>query len=115
MVLIALSPAKVLLAVGRNDIAFGMNRDTLKERYAKAVREMQAAGIEVYHINCIYEAVIGQNSFSKWITSHYTENVIDTYTATSNAHNILSADSVHPNQAGNDLIAETVIKSGKLK
>jgi hypothetical protein len=94
--IIALSPANVLLAVGRNDVNFRMKADTLKARYSRAVSRLVSAGIEVYHLNCIYETSLGQNNFSKWITSKYGKNVIDTYNPTSKTPNFLSPTASTP-------------------
>ncbi len=113
--IIRLAPRFVLLAVGRNDLAFSMNVDTLKARYSSAVERLQVAGIEVYHLNCIYENEVDQRGFSNWITATFGDNVIDTYMPTAKANGILGKDGVHPNQKGNDLIAQTIIQSGKLK
>jgi len=113
--IIRLSPRMVLLAVGRNNLAFGMKSDTLKARYERAVKSLTAAGIEVYHLNCIYETEVDQQELSKWIIATFGDNVIDTYTPTTKAHGILGKDGIHPNQKGNDLIAHTIIQSGRFK
>ncbi len=110
----ALAPRKVLVAIGRNDLVFGMSFDSLKAKYDRAVTRLNESGIEVYHLNGIYETQFGQNQFSRWIGKTYGQNVIDTYSPTSKGQNLLYKDGVHPNQSGNNVIANTIIKSGKI-
>lgn len=112
--IIALSPKKVLLLTGRNDLNFGtISLDTIEARYSRAVTQLQAAGISVYHLNGIYETSVDQTAYSAWINTTYGANVINTFNPTQQVPNILYSDAIHPNQAGNDLIAKIIAQSGK--
>ena len=112
--IISLAPKKVLLALGSNDVRQAAESTaTYYARYDNIVSQLQAAGIQVYHL-LLYETAISLTALNSHITSTFPAyRIIDAATPMS-AGGALQADGVHPNDTGAQLIADTVVNSFKL-
>lgn len=110
--IIAMSPKAVILAgIGRNDLATGLTLASTQTRYQSIVTQLQAAGIAVYHINSFYETSFNLSTFSSWVTSTYSPNVIDLYTTSSQTSGFVASDGVHLSDIGQDVAFRVVSQS----
>lgn len=114
--LVALTPTFVVLMVGGNDLQFGISSGTWQANYTNVVNTLKASGIQVIHCYATPRNSTNVTSLNSWISSTFTTDVIvDTYTplwsgsGTSLHATYDSGDGVHPNSAGHNLIATTVI------
>lgn len=109
-----LAPKKVLLHLGRNDIAFGTPLATWQDNYATIVRELQAVNIEVYHLLPVQEnPALVQTALTSFLVSNYGAACINP-SWNWNAATMVASDGVHPNDLGHAAIAATIVGSGKL-
>lgn len=109
--IINLNPKLVILAIGSNDVRFGVADATMKSNYASIVSQLTSAGIRVIHTTGFYETSgLDQSSLSAYIIANYSsQDIIDTLPV------VLSlSDGTHPNDAGHLLIAQTIATSGKI-
>lgn len=107
----ALAPKQVLLAIGSNDIRSGVSQATYEAYYEEIVDTLESYGIKVFHLLPFKETTLDQTALKTFIESNYPANrIIDTYTPTL-APGLLDADGVHPNAAGNRVIANAIINS----
>ena len=108
--ILALDPKQVLLSIGCNDIRSG--RTYLDANYRYIVSTLQTAGIPVYHM-CYYESSIDLSGLNAFINQNYGPSVINTYDITQ-LSGALYTDGIHLTDAGNLLVYNEVINSGKL-
>lgn len=112
--IIAQRPARVIVMIGGNDILLGVAQATREANFTNAVTQLEAAGIVVVICKATPRTptdVTGWNTFMDTFTSNLR---IDTYTPLVGSGTSLNAiydggGGVHPNQAGMDIIASTVI------
>lgn len=114
---IALHPVAVTLENPCNDLRTGVNVDSTKARYYRIEKSFRDAGIEVYHLNGLYENnIYNPTAWVAYISStRSVDSVIDVYTPTSTTAGYLAADNVHPSVFGMTLISNTILSSNKLK
>jgi lysophospholipase L1-like esterase len=120
--LAVLNGQKYILSLGSNELRHLKTLDQLKESYTKLVAWLKSGGAEVYHIvipedSTSGHAGIGLSAFNQWVKNTYGSDYIDVYTGMSTGNvlkTVYNADDVHPNQAGHNYIATTIIGSGKI-
>lgn len=109
--IISLSPKKVLMCIGSNDIRFGLTEGQFETNYASISSQLITAGVDVYYALPFFETAEDQSTQKTYIQTTYpTGKVIDTYTAT-NILGGLAADGTHPNTLGHYRIFKALIDS----
>lgn len=107
--LIALKPKRVLLNIGSNDKRYGITYATWQANYDSIVSQLEAEGIEVYHLLQLNESVLTFTDYNSHITSTYdSSKIIDAGVVS------LNADGIHPNQQAMNHIFYTVLSKIKL-
>jgi lysophospholipase L1-like esterase len=109
--IIALQPRKVLLSIGRNDVANSVALGTIQANIDTIIDDLEAAGIEVELCG-----VIASNFNVSSVQSYYSgkpNTQVDFYTATKSGTTTLNAsydsgDTIHLNVTGNDVLADLV-------
>lgn len=102
--LILLNPSKVLLNIGSNDKRFGEIFTTWRDNYDSITTQLEAGGINVYHLLQLNETVLDFTDYNSHITTTYpASRIVDAGTIT------LSGDGVHPNQTGMDEIYNAIV------
>lgn len=98
--IILLNPAKLVLCIGRNDLANSVPSGTWQANYSSIVSQLQAAGIDVYHQIPFTEVTLDQSSLATWISANYpAPKVIPLPSGWSTATDV-SPDGVHLTVAG---------------
>lgn len=93
------NPIKVILFIGRNDLANGIPSLTWQANYISITSQLEAAGIQVWHQLPTPETSLDQSALTAFIDATYT-NVISV-PPTFNAVTDNVADGIHPNISGN--------------
>jgi lysophospholipase L1-like esterase len=101
--IINLKPAAVLLNIGSNDKRSGVSLGTYQTNYASITSQLQAAGITVYHLLQLNEAVLTFSDYNTWLNATYPGYIVNPGIIN------LAADNVHPSDIGNKQIADSVI------
>lgn len=100
--IILINPTKLILCIGRNDIARVLI-DPLwdwQTRYISIVSQLESAGINVYHQLPFPEVTLNQSALSTWISATYPAGkVIPVPTGWSTVTDV-SADGIHLTEAG---------------
>ncbi len=113
--ILALRPKNVTLAIGSNDIRSGVSSATYFANYANIVNTLHASGINVWHTDLFYETSISQATLRNHITATYSaDSIIKVYDIMEKTPSVLNADGVHPNDAGNQVIANAINSSNKI-
>lgn len=113
--LIDYNPTRALLMIGGNDILFSVAQATYRANYTSIRNQLVAAGIQVVHLLATPRTTTDITALNTWIQATFTtDTIIDTYTPLKGTGTSLHAtydagDGTHPNQAGHDLIASTII------
>lgn len=103
---------KVLLNIGRNDIANGVSTGTMEANYSSIVTALTAGGAVVTHLLPIPETAVSQTVLTNYINTTYpSAPKLDVTSGWSNG-TYLASDGVHPNALGHAYIASQVIGSG---
>lgn len=119
--IIALAPRKVILCIGSNDPRSGRSSGDFQTDYEDISDQLIAAGIDVYY--CLPFPEDGQDLTGQktWIEATFdASKIIDTWTPMlDGAYGLKTVydngDGIHPNQAGNDIIYETIKTSQFIK
>jgi len=93
------NPRKVILFIGRNDLANSVPQSTWEANYQSIVSQLEAAGVQVWHQLPTPETVFNQSDLTTFINGNYI-NIL-AVPGTWNAATDNVADGVHPNIAGN--------------
>lgn len=115
--IIKLAPKKVFLLIGTNDLGYGYSSGTWQANYSSIVSQLQAAGITVICCLLLPRNDISVTTFNNWIIANYPSNYIDTYTplwsgsGTGLKNTYDSGDGLHPNAAGDVVLANTIMAS----
>lgn len=114
--LIAYRANHVFLMIGGNDILFGVASGTWQANYTSIRNQFKAAGAKITHCLATPRDATNMTTLNTFISGFTSDTVVDTFTPLKGAGTDLAAaydsgDGVHPNQAGHDLIATTVIAS----
>lgn len=112
---ILLEPKKAILNIGSNDLRNGVSSGTWQANYNAIVSDLEAEGIEVYHILPQYEVSLDQSALATFINTTFdADRIIDPKSEEYNgtASNILAADNIHPNAFLNQKIYEAILYSG---
>lgn len=116
---LAIKPINATISIGSNDIAYGASVAQVFANYKQYVTILQNGGINVFHLLPFYQPTIVAelDSLADSIRITYpASNVIDCRTPMRECPSCyLSGDNVHPNAAGDSLIAMTIINSGLLR
>lgn len=107
--LILQNPKKVLLFIGRNDVASGISSVTWQANYISIVNQLESAGIEVWHQLPLPETVLNQSALTTFINANYT-NIVGV-PATWNTATDCSSDGTHESIAGNVKHANEIIST----
>lgn len=108
-------PRHVFLMIGGNDVLFGVAQATYEANYMSIRTQLKAAGVErIFHCLATPRDANDMTTLNTFISGFTADTVIDTFTPLKGAGTDLSAtydngDGVHPNQAGHDLIASTIL------
>lgn len=103
------------LMIGGNDILFGVAQATYEANYTSIRNQLKAAGVErIFHCLATPRDATDMTTLNTFISGFTSDTVIDTFTPLKGAGTDLavaydSTDGTHPNQAGHDLIASTVL------
>lgn len=109
--ILSYNPRKAFMFIGCNDVRTGSSYQTY---YPQVVSALEAIGVTVYHVLSAPENSINVTGLNSWITTNYPANrIIDVYTPLKDGGTGLNAlydsgDGIHPNSAGNTLIASTI-------
>lgn len=112
---ILLEPKKAILNIGSNDLRNGVSSGTWQANYNAIVSDLEAEGIEVYHILPQYEVSLDQSALATFINANFdADRIIDPKSEEYNgtASNILAPDNIHPNEFMNEKIYEAILYSG---
>lgn len=113
------TPINVAISCGSNDIGHGYTVSQTFTKYKKYVSRLISAGINVYHLLPLYQPTIVTelDALSDSIKAYYpSANIIDCRTPLRQCPSCyLSADAVHPNEAAQLVLYNTIINSGKLE
>lgn len=106
----------VFLMIGGNDVLFGVAQATYEANYTSIRNQLQANGSKITHCLATPRDDTNMTTLNTFISGFTSDTVVDTFTPLKGAGTDLAAaydsgDGVHPNQAGHDLIATTVIAS----
>lgn len=104
---------RAFLMIGGNDITFGI-LSTAQSNYTILRNFLQASGVQVIHCLATPRDATNMTTWNAWLTSTWTSDlIIDTFTPLSDGGTGLDAaydfDGTHLNQAGNDLVAATIL------
>jgi len=112
------TPGRFLVMTGGNDLFFGYSLSTVQSNYTVFINYLKSRGASVVHLLATPRNNIDLTAWNAWLVSNYgsTDLVIDTYTPLKGAGTGISptydnGDGVHPNQAGHNLIASTIISA----
>jgi lysophospholipase L1-like esterase len=104
-----LAPRRVVMCIGRNDVAAGVAPATRQANYAAMVATWEARGAEVWHLLSIPEAAYpGETAMDTWILATYPAGRIMDPKPGWNAGTMLSTDNVHPTAVGHAHVAAIV-------
>lgn len=110
--ILANKPKRVLLNIGRNDLAQGIASATWQANYSSIVSQLKAAGVVVTHLLPIPETAQDQTALKTYITSTFTgDQMIDPSVGWSNT-TMLAADGIHPSPGGHAFVASSILASG---
>jgi lysophospholipase L1-like esterase len=124
--LYALNPEWIVIAdLGRNDIAAGMTLAQFQVMFADVYTKLSRAGQTRVYICMMPEdttgagSTVGLTAVHNWLAATYPNNYISAVWDDLSTSNVLDAaynsgDNIHPNAAGNAVVAATLIASGKL-
>ena len=102
--IIELSPKKVLLNIGSNDKRYGITYAVWESNYDSIVSQLEAAGIDVYHLLQLNENVLTFTDYNTHITSTYASTrIVDAGIIS------LYSDGVHPDYTGMDEIFMSIV------
>lgn len=112
--IIAQRPSQVIVMIGGNDILLGVAQATREANFTSAVTQLEAEGIVVIICKATPRTPTDVTGWNTFLATFAGNLVIDTYTPLVGSGTSLNAiydggGGVHPNQAGMDLIASTVI------
>ncbi len=93
------APQYVIMNLGSNDLRNGILQATWEANYESITTQLEAAGIQVWHMRPTPEGVLNLSALDTFITSTYT-NVIDVPSDWDNATD-LNPDAVHYTARGN--------------
>lgn len=112
------SPINVAISEGSNDIGHGNTVSQTFTKYKKYVSRLTNAGINVFHLLPLYQPTIVAelDSLADSIRAYYPAgNIIDCRTPLRYCSSCyMAADNVHPNEAAQLVLYNTIINSGKL-
>lgn len=110
--IIASHPEAVLLCIGRNDLAAGLN---WRANYKQIVDIFKNAGILVYHV-VIWESSVDQSSLVAYIDSAYHSDYISSVYLSGQTcgSSCIVADGIHPNAPGNDSVFVNVVRDKRI-
>lgn len=103
------APQKVVLFVGRNDIANGVAAPTYQANYASIVTQLTNAGIDVWHQLPLPETVLNQAALTTYINATYPANRIISVPAGWNTGTDCSPDGIHLTIAGSAKAAANIL------
>ena len=102
--IIELSPKKVLLNIGSNDKRYGITYAVWESNYDSIVTQLEADGIDVYHLLQLNENVLDFTDYNAHITSTYASSrIVDAGIIS------LYSDGVHPDYTGMDEIFMAIV------
>lgn len=101
-----IKPQSVILSIGSNDVRTGVTSATYLANYDAIVDTIEANGGVVYHAPLYESAAPITTLYNHIVASYPASKVIPTYEITSA---YLSADNVHPTEAGNQRIANIIV------
>lgn len=108
------NPKIILLNIGYNSFANGVNHDTINAQYARVLAAYEDEDTRVISLLPQYDNE-DQTTLRNWIIANRTpEQYIDAYAATLALGSAGLYDGVHPNDTGSAVIANEILKSGKL-
>ncbi len=115
--ILLMNPKYIILSIGKNDVRAGVASATYTANYTSIRNQLAAAGITVIHLLSTPEDVIVLTTLNNHINtmnSTYGDTVIDVFTPLKDGSNQLAAaydsgDGIHPNAAGQALMASTII------
>lgn len=106
--IILINPIKLILCIGRNDIANSVLTATWQANYASIVSQLQAAGIDVYHQLPLPETSLNQSALTNWINATYPAGKIISVPSGWNTGTDLVADGIHLSIAGALKVANNI-------
>ena len=103
------------MIIGGNDLLFGVPSSQWQANYANLANTLQANGVKVKH--CLPPPRSGTDTrpLKNWIQAHYpASDIIDLFTPMVTGTYSLnpaydSGDGTHPNDAGHQVIAQTIL------
>lgn len=106
---------KIILAnIGYNSFANGVNSDTINAQYSRVIAGAETDSSRFISLLPQYDNM-NQTTLRNWIIANRTpDQYIDAYAATLALGSAGLYDGVHPNDTGSAVIANEILKSGKL-
>ncbi|NNE33301.1 MAG: SGNH/GDSL hydrolase family protein [Winogradskyella sp.] len=102
--IISFAPKKVLMNLGSNDKRFGRTLLQWQTDYDDIVTQLEAAGIDVYHLLMLNESVLSFTDYNLHITTTYAaDRIVDPGTIN------LATSGIHPNQTGMNQVFMAII------
>lgn len=105
---ILINPTKLVLCIGRNDLANLVPSGTWQANYASIVSQYQAAGIDVYHQLPLPETSLDQSALTTYINATYPAGKIISVPSGWNTGTDLVADGIHLSIAGALKVANNI-------
>jgi lysophospholipase L1-like esterase len=111
-----LNPEFAIMMIGGNDVYAGTSTSVYYPQYTSIRNEMAANGSTVVHLLATPRDATNMTTFNAWISSTFASDiVIDTFTPLKDGGTGLATaydlDGTHPNQAGMQLIADTILST----
>lgn len=111
---IARNPKTILMNMGSNDIRSSRDSVDYNADYDTCVNRFTAAGIRVIHLLTFYETSQNNMPLVRHVRNTYAAvDIIDTYSPLQTTSDVLDGDGIHLNDAGHDLVLQTIRQSGK--
>jgi len=110
-----MNPQYLIMMIGGNDQLDATPPATYQAQYQSLRDQMKTNGSSIIHLLATPRDATNMTTWNNWITSTFTTDlVIDTFTPLKGVGTDLAAaydngDGVHPNQAGQQLIADTIV------
>lgn len=111
--IIALAPKQFIIAIGCNDLRFGVDTATMKANIDSIAARLTRAGIEPYYLTPFPESSLDQSVLLRHIRSK--SNVIDVWNELGRCGSACRVDAYHLNDSGQVVVFNKIMEYSKLK
>lgn len=113
--IIALKPKQFIIAIGCNDLRFGVDTAVMKDNIDSIAAQVGRAGSEIFYLTPFPESSLDQTVLLNFIRSKPSTHVIDVWDVLYRCNGACRVDAFHLNDSGMIVVYDKIMAFSKLK